>query len=88
MKYEYNTISNSEYLGDGLLNRLGENGWELVSHTYVPDRSTHYYAFKREKVGKVAPCVGHELASQEEEEQNRRMDIIGQNGNEGTHYDK
>jgi hypothetical protein len=34
---------------------------------------------------KVPPCVGHALES-DEEEINKRMDIIGQNGNEGTHY--
>jgi hypothetical protein len=31
---------------------------------------------------KVAPCRGHDAASWNEE----RMDIIGQNGNEGIHY--
>ena len=36
---------------------------------------------------KVSPCVGQELASWDEEERlSKRMDIIGQNGNEGTHY--
>lgn len=36
---------------------------------------------------KIPPCVGHELASWDEEERlSKRMDIIGQNGNEGTHY--
>jgi len=34
---------------------------------------------------RVPPCVGHALES-DEEEINKRMDIIGQNGNEGTHY--
>lgn len=33
------------------------------------------------------PCVGHDAASWEhEDELNKRMDVIGQNGNEGTHY--
>jgi hypothetical protein len=32
------------------------------------------------------PCVGHDKASWDEEEAERRMDIIGQNGNEGLHY--
>ena len=32
------------------------------------------------------PCVGHDKASWDEEEAERRMDIIGQNGNEGSHY--
>jgi hypothetical protein len=36
---------------------------------------------------KVAPCRGHNKASwDDEEEANKRMDIIGQNGNEGSHY--
>ena len=34
----------------------------------------------------VAPCRGHDVASWDEEEANKRMDIIGQNGNEGIHY--
>jgi hypothetical protein len=34
----------------------------------------------------VAPCRGHDAASWDEEELNKRMDIIGQNGNEGSHY--
>lgn len=38
---------------------------------------------------KVAPCVGHSIASDEEEEAlNKRMDIIAQNGNEGLHYEE
>lgn len=35
---------------------------------------------------RAAPCVGHDQASWEEE-MNERMDVIGQNGNEGLHYD-
>lgn len=35
---------------------------------------------------KVPPCVGHAIAS-DEAEMNERMDIIGQNGNEGLHYE-
>ena len=38
---------------------------------------------------KLHPCSsGHDAASWNEEELERRMDIIGQNGNEGLHYDK
>lgn len=33
---------------DGLLNRLGEEGWELVGVTPVGDHDQEYY-FKREK---------------------------------------
>jgi hypothetical protein len=36
---------------------------------------------------RIPPCVGHDKASWDEEEAERRMDIIGQNGNEGLHYD-
>ena len=35
---------------------------------------------------RISPYVGHAIAS-DEEEMNERMDIIGQNGNEGLHYD-
>jgi hypothetical protein len=36
---------------------------------------------------RIPPCVGHDKASwDDEEEANKRMDIIGQNGNEGSHY--
>jgi hypothetical protein len=35
---------------------------------------------------RIPPCVGHDKASWNEEETNKRMDIIGQNGNEGSHY--
>ena len=35
---------------------------------------------------RISPCAGHAIAS-DEEEMNERMNIIGQNGNEGLHYD-
>jgi len=38
------------------------------------------------KSKKTPPCVGHSIAS-DEAEMNERMDIIGQNGNEGLHYE-
>lgn len=34
------------------------------------------------------PCSAHSQFSNEEEERERRMDIIGQNGNDGLHYDE
>jgi hypothetical protein len=54
---------------------LTPSGWEALKSNL-------------EKVNdnKVSPCVGHEIASWEEEELAKRMDIIGQNGNEGLHY--
>ncbi len=36
---------------------------------------------------RILPCIGHDKASWDDEEAtNKRMDIIGQNGNEGSHY--
>ena len=35
---------------------------------------------------KGGPCSKHDEASWDEIETNKRMDIIGQNGNEGIHY--
>jgi DNA-binding PadR family transcriptional regulator len=37
-------------------------------------------------ISKTPPCSGHDQESWNEEELERRMDIIGQNGNEGLHY--
>jgi hypothetical protein len=39
--------------------------------------------------GKPTPCANHHRDTsweEEEEELNKRMDIIGSNGNEGLHY--
>ena len=37
---------------------------------------------------KKSPCINHDEASWEEEIANKRLDIIGQNGNEGLHYEE
>ena len=50
MKYEYNAIQNSTFLKDSILNKLGEEGWELITHAYNPDTCDHFYTFKRKKV--------------------------------------
>jgi len=50
MKYEYYVITNSTYLGDKLLNKLGEEGWELVTHMHQDMVVSHVYTFKREKI--------------------------------------
>jgi hypothetical protein len=54
---------------------LTPQGWEALK-----------YNLEKVNDNRVPPCVGHALAS-DEEEMNERMDIIGQNGNEGLHYD-
>lgn len=47
-KWEY--ISHNYGLSDAKLNRLGSEGWELVSHTAIADnkKMAQYYVFKRE----------------------------------------
>ena len=35
---------------------------------------------------KTSPCSNHDLESQKEEVLEARMNIIGQNGNDGDHY--
>lgn len=55
IKYEYNAINNPQFLGDRLLNKLGEDGWELVSHAYNSNTCDHFYTFKREKDEVVKP---------------------------------
>jgi hypothetical protein len=62
------------------LNRVEDNGIDAI----IDDGGISEYI----KNQKTSPCVGHELASWEEEELEHRMNIIGQNGNEGLHYDK
>lgn len=71
-----------------------EEAIQLIEEGEIDDNEDHYQKDQGDLtytiVGseKVAPCVGHDTASWNEEEMNKRMDIIGQNGNEGTHYDK
>ena len=44
-------------------------------------------SWKVDGAERIPPCVGHDKASWDDEEAaNKRMDIIGQNGNEGIHY--
>ncbi len=52
---------------------------QVVNYLYENDE-------KIEQDIKKYPCVNHDAASWDEEETNKRMDIIGQNGNEGIHY--
>ena len=53
-QYEYNVITNRYSLIADVLNILGKEGWELVSHTYTDKSQSigdeHVYTFKREKI--------------------------------------
>ena len=51
IQYEYYTLTNETYLQEGLLNALGERGWELVTHVYDKKSSqhAHVYTFKKQK---------------------------------------
>ena len=81
-KYEYNAVYNPKFLGDALLNRLGEQGWELVSHAYNSNTCDHFYTFKREKIeeepGWVDPMM--EMLDREEKEsewqRKRRLEVM------------
>ena len=81
-KYEYNAVYNPKFLGDALLNRLGEQGWELVSHAYNSNTCDHFYTFKREKIeeepGWVDPMM--EMLDREEKEsewqRRRRLEVM------------
>ena len=71
-----------------------EEAIQLIEEGEVDDNEDHYQkdlgdlSYTIEGSEKTAPCVGHDTASWEEEDKlNKRIDIIGQNGNEGTHYD-
>jgi len=66
---------------------------ELIQalHDYDGDYDDEEYgesSFEAFMDTKQSPCVGHDKASWDEEEAERRMDVIGQNGNEGLHYGK
>lgn len=74
-----------------------EEAIQLVEEGEIEDNEDHYQkdlgnltlvVIGLNSDGGTPPCVGHDTASWEEEEKlNERMDVIGQNGNEGTHYD-
>ena len=77
IKYKYNAIHNPTFLGDRLLNKLGEDGWELVSHAYNSNTCDHFYTFKRVKVeeepGWVDPMMEH-LDREEKEVRKFKLD--------------
>jgi hypothetical protein len=60
----------------------GESSFEAFM-----DSKDDITSWKVDGAERIPPCVGHDKASwDDEEEANKRMDIIGQNGNEGSHY--
>jgi hypothetical protein len=70
----------------GYVNMQTEHGINMVVD--VLNHMIWEYEDKGKLEIKTPPCVGHDGASWsiEEEELNKRMDIIGQNGNTGIHY--
>jgi hypothetical protein len=68
-----------EYDGN---DEYGESSFEAFQLT-----NKYISSLNEKKAERIPPCVGHDKASwDDEEEANKRMDIIGQNGNEGSHY--
>jgi hypothetical protein len=68
-----------EYDGN---NEYGESSFEAFM-----DTKNDIMSWKVDGAERIPPCVGHDKASWDDEEAaNKRMDIIGQNGNEGSHY--
>ena len=67
-----------EYDGN---DEYGESSFEAFM-----DTKDDITSWKVDGAERIPPCVGHDAASWDAEEAERRMDIIGQNGNEGLHY--
>jgi len=59
----------------------GESSFEAFM-----DTKDDITSWKVDGAERIPPCVVHDAASWGAEEAERRMDIIGQNGNEGLHY--
>jgi hypothetical protein len=67
-----------EYDGN---DEYGESSFEAFQLT-----NEYLSSLNEKEAERIPPCVGHDKASWDAEEAERRMDIIGQNGNEGLHY--
>ena len=59
----------------------GESSFEAFQLT-----NEYLSSLNEKEAERIPPCIGHDKASWDAEEAERRMDIIGQNGNEGLHY--
>ena len=72
----------------GKLNRIEAKLDAVIKAMHDYDGNDEYgeSSFETFMDTKTEPCRGHDAASWDAEEAERRMDIIGQNGNEGLHY--
>jgi hypothetical protein len=72
----------------GKLNRIEAKLDALIKALHEYDGNDEYgeSSFEAFMDTKTGPCSKHDEASWDEDEAERRMDIIGQNGNEGLHY--
>ena len=76
-----------EYDDDG----YGESSFEAFQDEALEKAAAKYseidiLKWNVDGAERIPPCVGHDEASWNEIEANKRMDVIGQNGNEGSHY--
>jgi hypothetical protein len=67
-----------EYDGN---DEYGESSFEAFM-----DSKDDIMSWKVDGAERILPCVGHDATSWDEGVINARMDVIGQNGNEGIHY--
>ncbi len=67
-----------EYDGN---DEYGESSFEAFQLT-----NEYLSSLNEKEAERIPPCVGHDKTSWDAEEAERRMNIIGQNGNEGLHY--
>jgi len=92
-----NSISDKIFDMDIQVKRMNESLDELIKALHEYDDENIYSGYDEpndalkeaaeQYKAKVKPCVGHDAASWEQEDElNKRMDIIGQNGNTGEHY--
>ena len=72
----------------GKLNRIEAKLDRVIKAMHDYDGNDEYgeSSFEAFMDTKTGPCSKHDEASWDAEEAERRMDIIGQNGNEGLHY--
>ena len=77
-----------EYDGD---EEYGESSFEAFQDEALEKAAAKYseidiLKWNVDGAERIPPCIGHNKASWDEIEANKRMDVIGQNGNEGSHY--